>query len=100
MKTDARALDHSTLTELRKRGVAAVQSGESPTQVAAAFGVNLRTPNIDVADGVSWMRVSAEGAHRSLMAVPCAGSITLSPTRTPSRWSFRSRYGLPPWCRH
>ena len=43
MKTDARALDHSTLTELRKRGVAAVQSGESPTQVAAAFGVNLRT---------------------------------------------------------
>ena len=43
MKTDARALDHSTLTELRKRGVAAVQSGESPTQVAAASGVNLRT---------------------------------------------------------
>jgi transposase len=42
MKTDARALDHSTLTELRKRGVAAVQSGDSPTQVAA-FGVNLRT---------------------------------------------------------
>jgi transposase len=43
MNTDARALDHSTLTELRKRGVAAVQSGESPTQVAAALGVNLRT---------------------------------------------------------
>ena len=43
MKTDARALDHSTLTELRKRGVAAVQSGESPTHVAAALGVNLRT---------------------------------------------------------
>ena len=43
MKIDARALNHSTLTELRKRGVAAVQSGESPTQVAAALGVNLRT---------------------------------------------------------
>lgn len=43
MDTDARALDHSTLTELRKRGVAAVQAGESPTQVAAALGVNLRT---------------------------------------------------------
>ena len=43
MKSDARALNHSTLTELRKRGVAAVQSGESPTQVAAALGVNLRT---------------------------------------------------------
>ncbi len=43
MKTDARALDHSTLTELRKRGVAAVQSGENPTVVAAALGVNLRS---------------------------------------------------------
>ena len=43
MKTDGRGLDHATLTELRKRGVAAVQSGESPTLVAAALGVNLRT---------------------------------------------------------
>ena len=43
MKRDGRALDHSILTELRKRGVAAVQSGESPAQVAAALGVNLRT---------------------------------------------------------
>jgi transposase len=43
MKTDGRALDHATLTELRKRGVTAVQSGEPPTQVAAALGVNLRT---------------------------------------------------------
>ena len=31
------------LTELRKRGVAAVQAGESPPLVAAALGVNLRT---------------------------------------------------------
>jgi len=43
MNTDARALDHVTLTELRKRGVAAVQSGETPTRVAAALGVNLRS---------------------------------------------------------
>src|SRR5258708_40022580 len=43
MKTDGRSLDHATLTELRKRGVAAVQSGESPTLVAAALGVNLRS---------------------------------------------------------
>jgi transposase len=43
MKTDGRALDHTTLTELRKRGVAAVQAGESPDSVAAALGVNLRT---------------------------------------------------------
>lgn len=43
MKSDGRRLDHRTLTELRKRGVAAVQAGESPRQVAAALGVNLRT---------------------------------------------------------
>jgi transposase len=43
MKRDGRGLDHATLTELRKRGVAAVQSGESPTRVAAALGVNLRS---------------------------------------------------------
>lgn len=43
MKRDGRALDHQTLTELRKRGVAAVRSGESATRVAAALGVNLRT---------------------------------------------------------
>lgn len=43
MRTDGRALNHATLTELRKRGVAAVQSGESPKQVAAALGVNLRS---------------------------------------------------------
>jgi transposase len=43
MNTDGRALDHATLTELRKRGVAAVQSGESPPLVAAALGVNVRT---------------------------------------------------------
>ena len=43
MKTDARSLDHVTLTELRKRGVAAVQSGGNPRLVAAALCVNLRT---------------------------------------------------------
>ena len=43
MRTDGRGLNHAMLTELRKRGVAAVQSGESPTQVAATLGVNLRT---------------------------------------------------------
>jgi len=43
MNTDGRALDHTTLTALRKRGVAAVQAGESPESVAAALGVNLRT---------------------------------------------------------
>ncbi len=38
MKPDARALDHSTLTELRKRGVAAVQLGEVPPCCCRARG--------------------------------------------------------------
>jgi len=61
MKTDARALDHSTLTELRKRGVAAVQAGESPTLVAAALGVNLRSVFRWLAEyrGGGWDRLTA-----------------------------------------
>lgn len=43
MNTDARRLDHKTLTELRKRAVASIQGGESPASVAAVFGVNERT---------------------------------------------------------
>ena len=43
MNTDARRLDHKTLTELRKRAVASVQAGRSPEAVAGAMGVNLRT---------------------------------------------------------
>ena len=43
MKRDGRALDHRRLSELRKRGVAAVQSGETAGRVAVALGVNLRT---------------------------------------------------------
>lgn len=37
---DARRLDHKTLTELRKRGVASVQEGQSPETVARALGIN------------------------------------------------------------
>lgn len=39
-KTDARRLDHKTLTELRKRAIASVQGGESPELVARALGIN------------------------------------------------------------
>ncbi len=41
--TDCRRLDQRTLTELRKRGVASVQRGESPELVAAALGINRTT---------------------------------------------------------
>ena len=37
--TDARKLSHKELTELRKRGVMAVQNGESPEDVARILGV-------------------------------------------------------------
>lgn len=38
--TDARKLTHDQLTDLRQRGVAAVQDGESPEQVARILGVH------------------------------------------------------------
>jgi transposase len=37
---DARRLTHTTLTELRKRGVWSVQDGQSPEAVARALGIN------------------------------------------------------------
>lgn len=37
---DARRLTHTTLTELRKRGVGSVQDGQSPETVALALGIN------------------------------------------------------------
>lgn len=43
MKTDARSLDHKTLTELRKRAVARVQAGEIPAAVARVLGIHGRT---------------------------------------------------------
>lgn len=42
-KTDARRLDHKTQEELRIRGVKAVQSGQSPEEVAVALGVQRST---------------------------------------------------------
>lgn len=43
MNTDARKLTHEQLTELRRRGVAAVQGGQSPEIVARALGVDRST---------------------------------------------------------
>ena len=39
-RSDARRLDHKTLTELRRRAVASVQGGQSPEVVAKALGIN------------------------------------------------------------
>jgi len=43
MKHDARKLTHKELTELRRRGVASVQAGESPEVVARVFGISRMT---------------------------------------------------------
>jgi transposase len=46
MKTntmDARRLNHVTLSELRKRGVASVQAGQSPEIVSSALGISRAT---------------------------------------------------------
>lgn len=43
MKTDARSVDHKTLTELRKRAVARIHAGEMPTDVARVLGIHVRT---------------------------------------------------------
>lgn len=42
-ETDARRLTHNELTELRKRGVSAVQGGQPPKQVASALCVQRST---------------------------------------------------------
>ncbi len=41
--TDARRLTHTSLTDLRKRGVAQVQAGESPEVVARVLGISRQT---------------------------------------------------------
>ncbi len=41
--TDCRKLTHRELTELRMRGIKAVQNGESPEVVANVLGINRTT---------------------------------------------------------
>lgn len=59
--TDARTLDHKQLTELRIRGVKAVQAGQNPADVAAALGVN-RTTVYD------WLAMYSKGGWHALRA--------------------------------
>jgi transposase len=61
MKTDARALDHKTLTELRKRSVLRIQAGENPVVVAGVLGVNVRTV-------FRWLALYRRGGWQSLDA--------------------------------
>ncbi|MDQ6702173.1 MAG: helix-turn-helix domain-containing protein [Pseudomonadota bacterium] len=63
---DARALDHKTLEALRMRAVRRVQAGESPSAVARALGVTVRTM-----DG--WLACYRRGGWSGLKAKPLFG---------------------------
>ena len=59
--TDARRLKHEELTELRKRGVMAVQNGESPEDVARILGISRVTI-------YNWLALYRAGGWASLDA--------------------------------
>jgi transposase len=61
MKRDARKLTHKELTELRKRGVASVQAGESPEVVARVFGISRMTI-------YNWLALYRRGGWQALDA--------------------------------
>ena len=61
MISGARALDHENLTALRRRGVTAVESGQSPAQVAGVLGV-------DVASVYRWLAAYRRGGWNELDA--------------------------------
>jgi transposase len=58
---DGRRLDHKTLSELRRRGVIAVQEGHRPSQVAAALGVQRVTV-------YNWLALYRQGGWDALEA--------------------------------
>lgn len=60
-ETDARSLDHKTLTQLRRRAVAGVQEGQSPELVAVSLGIN-RTTIYD------WLAMYRRGGWSALEA--------------------------------
>lgn len=81
-KTDARALTHDKLTELRRRGVAAVQNGESPESVARVLGVHRATV-------YSWLARYRDGGWDRLDARKRGGR---RPTLTPKMmaWIYKA----------
>jgi transposase len=65
-KNDARKLDHKTLEALRMRAVRCVQAGESPSVVARALGVTVRTM-------YGWLARYRRGGFGALKAKPLFG---------------------------
>jgi transposase len=65
-QNDARQLSHDVLEDLRRRAVMAVQAGQNPEAVGAAFGLN-RTTIYD------WLAQYRSGGWGALKAKPLAG---------------------------
>ena len=60
-KTDARKLSHEQLTELRKRGIAAVKNGATPSEAARILGVTRATV-------YGWLALVQQGGDAALEA--------------------------------
>lgn len=87
-KTDARRLDHKTLTELRKRAVASVQSGESPEIVCKALGINRATI-------YGWLALYRQGGLSQLDARKRGGRPALLNARA-LKWIYSTVTGKNP----
>lgn len=67
MKLDGRALDHSTLEQIRQRSVLQIIEGEhSVAQVAGVLGFHVRTVQ-------KWVKKYQEGGESALQAIPLKG---------------------------
>lgn len=64
--SDGRALDHHTLEVMRLRAIKAVQEGRLPKNVAACFGVSVRSV-------FRWLADHAKGGESALLAKPIPG---------------------------
>jgi transposase len=63
---DGRRLDHQTLEQMRFRAVAAVEAGQHPEDVAAAYGLHRKTV-------YGWIAKCREGGKDALAAKPVPG---------------------------
>jgi len=64
--SDGRAIDHHTLQVMRQQAVKAVREGQSPDEVAKAFGINRRTI-------FRWLAAYTDGGQNALLAKPIPG---------------------------
>jgi transposase len=91
--TDGRGLSHDKLTELRIRGIKAVQSGQHPNAVAAALGVARQTIYnwLSIYRGGGWGALDADkrgGRTRKLDAEAMRLIATTVLTEDPRQMSF------------